>query len=234
MKTKKGTHLFTLLGTPITADLSALMTPLTTLGWVAWASGRLAPERSWPIRLRDGLLGTVAYLLADAVHAIGHIISARMAQAPMDEFYLAAPLPRTLYEDNDVSPTAHRLRAVGGPIASIGAGLVSLLLWPFTQAGSALRTLAILSGLMNSGLGFGSLLPFPFIDGGVLLKWTLVERGQQPEAADQVVRQTNLRLGGVSAAVGLIFALRRSWLAALGCFLGAALAIGVALNKSEK
>jgi hypothetical protein len=46
------------------------------------------------------------------------------------------------------------------------------------------------------------------VDGGTILKWKLVEAGQSPEQADQIVRKTSVRLGtaflGLGALLGLL------------------------------
>ncbi|MBP6805518.1 MAG: hypothetical protein KA362_15505, partial [Chloroflexi bacterium] len=56
----------------------------------------------------------------------------------------------------------------------------------------------------------GALLPLPVVDGGVFLKWTLVEQGYTPEAADAVVQKAGvLSLTLVSGVIAWLLGLRR-------------------------
>jgi hypothetical protein len=149
----------------------------------------------------------------------------------MDRVHLAAPLPRTLYYNNQVSPQAHLGRAIGGPIASGLAFLVTLMLWPFISGrlvlGEFLRLLSVINGL----LGAGSLLPLPIVDGGVLLKWGLVESGQTTAQADHVVRQANLIIGALSAAIGFILLLTRQGKGAILSLVNAGMFLAAGLDK---
>lgn len=190
--------LFTLLNTPVTAEPSALLTPLSMIG-LGWISS----TRSWLDRLSRGGWLLLAYALTDLLHFIGHILSARYASAPMDRIHLAAPLPRTVYLDNAVTPQAHRLRSLGGPVANTLAGVLFFGLGFLAPPRSAVRSGLVLLGWFNSLLAVGSLFPLPFIDGGTILKWTLVERGQFPEQADRLVRQAGFAAGGLVILLGL-------------------------------
>lgn len=202
------TQLFTLLGTPVTGEPVAVVNPIEFAGLSIWLMERVNPTDSWLVRLRRGGFGLIAYGLADLAHVVGHILSAKYAGAPMDQLHLSVPFPRTLYFDDDVSPLAHQLRAIGGPITS---GLLSLLsLCGYlraapSSAGSEFYT--ILAG-MNGFLGMGSLFPLSQMDGGALLKWELVKRGHTPEAAEERVNQVSLLIGGLIIIAALIFVIR--------------------------
>lgn len=90
-------------------------------GWglLAWIAGSRRPQRSWLQRLGVSWLSLAALLIADLGHATAHTFSARLAGAPVDEILISPEMPRTLYENNDLPPNTHRLRALGGPIFSI-------------------------------------------------------------------------------------------------------------------
>lgn len=219
--------LFSSKETRITAEPSAL---IALLGWLA--VGVLTSAGPTPLaRIRRGLFMVMGYLANDVVHTGGHIASSRYAKAPMDQFHLAAPMPHTIYTNNDVSPQQHKLRAVGGPLASGLAFLICGLGRSFTRPGSALRELIDLQMLMYTLFGLLALLPVPFIDGGSLLKWTLVERGQSPEQADETVKQVNVGLSGLLGAGGVILALSRRWKLAAGMMLGAGQLLAIGLGK---
>jgi Zn-dependent protease len=224
---KNYSSLFTIAGTEVTAEPSALFSPLNVFGLTVW----LSSDSSWPARLRQGLLAVLAYEAASVIHTIGHMISSHRAGAPMDRVHLAAPLPRTLYYNNEVSPQAHLGRASGGPLASGLAFLVTLGLWPLVSGQSVLAEFLKLSSLINGLLGAGSLLPLPFVDGGVLLKWSLVERGQPVGKADQVVRQANLSIGILAVAIGLILVLKRQSKGAILSLVNAGMFVAAGLDK---
>ena len=189
--------------------------PMWLSGWpvLIWLAKRRRPERSWT---ESVLMGTAAMpipLMADLGHALAHTISARAGGAPMDEIRLAADMPRTIYFDNDVSPDAHRIRALGGPIFS-GLGLLLSLLWRrFSKQGSAGRELADVSCASHGMLFGGSLMPITIVDGGTLLKWTLIDKGWTAVEADKQVRRAGIGVGigvGMTAVVGLLLRWMRS------------------------
>ncbi len=82
-------------------------------------------------------------IFADFGHAIAHIFSARYAKAPMDEILITAGMPRTLYTDNNVSPAAHRMRAIGGPVFSTLGLLLSIAIYSITANNSVLREIVV-------------------------------------------------------------------------------------------
>jgi hypothetical protein len=222
--------LFTVWGTPIKVKPIFLANLLGLWGFTSWLAGRRKPERPWLIRLLVGALSTLALMAADLGHAMAHIVSARYARAPMDEILISEGMPRTIYYNNDVPPQVHRLRALGGPIFSAAGLSVSLLLRAFTPRGSTMRELADWSCL-GHGLILGSIIPLPIVDGGAILKWTLVEQGQTPDEADEVVKQVDLSLGAAATVTGVAMAAKRRWLPALGLIAGGAIAIATALDK---
>lgn len=79
---------------------------------------------------RSGLIFTGCMAAVTATHALGHIATARMVEAPMDTLLVTPIRPYTLYDDTGetISEDQHRGRATGGPIASVAAGLGALAL----------------------------------------------------------------------------------------------------------
>ncbi len=206
----------TIMGVPIKVKPVFWLAPLLLWGLLSWLAG---PERTWTQRLLIGALAAPLPLIADVGHAIAHIFSARRAGAPMDEVLLGPDMPRTCYFDDDVSPQAHRGRALGGPIFS-AIGLLLSLLWCFvTVSGSTMRFLADVSWISHGLIFAGSLAPVPIVDGGALLKWTLVARGHKPEEADTILRWVGTILGALLIAGGAAVTVLRIW------WLGIALAL---------
>jgi hypothetical protein len=69
------------------------------------------------------------------------------------------------------------------------------------------------------------------VDGGSILKWSLVEYGRTPSAADDIVEQAGIATGVAAVAAGAAFAVRRSWLPAVGLFAAGIVAIAAAKGK---
>jgi hypothetical protein len=223
--------IFTVLNTPVKIKLGFFINLLGLWAAMSWLTGRRRPERRWPTQMVVGALSASALVLSDVGHAFAHILSARIAGAPMDEIRLSSGMPRTIYYDNSVLPRAHRLRALGGPVFStLGLGL-SLLLRTLTPRDSAIREVADWSSVGHGLILTGSLAPLPIVDGGSILKWTLVEQGRSPEQADQVVKQAGLITGLAVSGAGVGLATRRRWLPAVGMLAAGAIAVGAALGK---
>lgn len=228
---KRTTTVFKLWGTPV--NVQTVFYGNVLLLWIiVTLLGRyLDPER--PVWM-DVLIGFAAMLLlmfADLGHAMAHILSARYAGAPMDEVLISAGMPRTLYDENDVPPAAHRMRALGGPIFSIAGCLLSSLVYFASGSGSLVRELSGWSLLGHTLILIGSLAPLPIVDGGSILKWTLVERGQTPSQADDTIRRIDLVLGILAAISGAALLLMRFWIAGLLVIGGAGIVFGIAWGK---
>lgn len=219
------------LGTPIRVEPSVLVNIVGLWGGVSWLGARRHPGRGAAQAALIGLGETALLMPADFGHALAHIVSARAAGAPMDEVYISMGMPRTLYYNNDVSPDAHRIRAIGGPIFSALCLLASAAVADAAPEGSLTREMAGWSALGHGMILAGSLVPLPIVDGGVLLKWTLVARGMGEAEADAVVSRIDWAIGaaGAGAGLGLIAAGERA-AGAIMIGLGA-VALGVAAGK---
>ena len=198
---------------------------------LSWFSGRQHPGRSWPTQLLVGALSGFALVLADVGHAFAHSITARMGGAPMDRIKLSSGMPRTIYDDDDVPPQAHRMRALGGPVFSALGLVVSLLLRAVIPKNSMAREVAGWSCIGHGLIFTGSLAPLPIVDGGSILKWTLVDRGRTPEEADRVVQQAGITTGIAASGVGMALAAQRRWLPAAGLIAAGIVAIISASGK---
>lgn len=117
-----------------------------------------APEH----RRRSGLGFTAGMAATSTVHALGHITTARMVEAPMDTLLVTPMRTYTLYDDTGETITAdqHRGRAIGGPVANLAAGFGALFLSLFVKN----RYLRFF-GVASIFVGIGSLAPFGGNDG---------------------------------------------------------------------
>ncbi len=225
--------LFTAWGTPVRVRPVVLANVLGLWAGLSWLAGRRHPAWRLGRRLLAGGASALTLLSADTGHAMAHIVSARWAGAPMDYILISAGMPRTVYLDDQVSPQAHRRRAVGGPILNAVGFLVSAALRALAPRGSVPRDVLDWSCLGHGLLLVGSLAPLPIVDGGSLLKWTLVERGHSHEQAGAVVRQAGLGLAAGVAGAGLALTARRRWLPAVGLLAGAALAVAASRENNR-
>jgi hypothetical protein len=222
-----GITLYRFNGVPVVAQPDFWPAPILLTILLAWVAGLRKPERSWLQRLGVGLLAMPVALFADIGHAMAHTIGARLASAPMDEILLSSGMPRTLYLDNAVLPQTHIRRSLGGPIFSLTGFTLSLLWHLLSPPGSLSRDLADASLAGHSFILLGSVAPLPMVDGGIILKWKLVEAGQSPEQADQMVHKTSLSLGAALLGLGAVLGLVRKR-KLVGGLLAAGGAVGIA------
>lgn len=113
-------------------------------------------------RVRSGLCYSAAIAAAGGVHALGHITSARMVEAPMDTLLVTPIRTYTLYDDTGetISGDQHRGRAIGGPVANLSIGIGTLILSLLVK-NRYLRFFALFSVF----IGLGSLVPTAGNDG---------------------------------------------------------------------
>ncbi len=197
-------------GTPIKARPEFWLAPLSVTGLLAVVAGLRHPERSAAERLAFGLIAMPVALMADVGHAIAHTASARVAGAPMDEILLGLSMPRTLYFDDEaLPPRTHITRSLGGPIYSTACLLFGLVWRMLAPRGSVSRELADVVAVSNGVIWMGSLTPLPIVDAGIILRWSLIERGQTPQQADAAVQRASLTAGLAAAGAGAGLAVRR-------------------------
>lgn len=232
----KGTRpvTFSAFDTPVVVQPVVLLNLVGLWTLLTWLTGRRAPERPSCVRIPVGFLGVLTLMAADLGHALAHTVSARWAGAPTDEIQVSAGMPRTIYYDHDVTPRAHCLRALGGPLFSAAGLLLSLIWRAAVSPGSVQRELADWSCLGHGLILGGSLMPLPIVDGGVILKWTLVESGRAPAEADIAVQQASLAFGAASSLAGVALAAKQRRLPAAGLILAGLLFLGTGLSKIRR
>ncbi len=210
--------------------------PITQVGafLAMYGYGRhRSPGRPLHERIVMASVTSSIMLGSEWAHNLAHLVMAHQLGKPMDELHILFGMPRCIYFDLDdplVTPRQHILRSLAGPL--FNASLLPLLsrLRKDSEAGSMARELWDAAVGMNIFLATVSLLPIPGIDGGPMLKWTLVERGHQPDTADEIVRQVNGPLALLLGLGALIAFLRKKrFLASLLGMLSAS-ALGVFLG----
>ena len=228
-KTNTVGHVF---GTPLVVKGKTWfpLTELVVLGIMTQQAGKRQPGRSWPQCLEIGALTMATILGSEWCHNLAHAAAACLIGKPMDALRITWGMPLVIYHDiNDksVSPRQHIVRALGGPVCNAFILALSMLLRPLTRPDSAGREVADAAVGMNRFLCSVSMLPIPGINGGPVLKWTLVEKGQTPEKADETVRKVNGVLsGGLGIAAAVSFRKRRRFLGGILAMLAVS-ALGV-------
>jgi Zn-dependent protease len=211
---------------------------LELVGWgvLSWVAGRKYP--GWPMsrRVAAGAINTVGLLGSEWCHDLAHAAVAAHIGKPANAIRVFLGVPLLVYyepSDQQVTPTQHCARALGGPIFNT---LMASLLWlarRFTSKGSLALYSVDFAMKANVVLCTLALLPVSELDGGSILKWSLVHKGYPLERADELVKDANLTAGaGLAAASGIMVKVRRKWsgigLAALAI---SCLSIGFGLLK---
>lgn len=220
-----------ILGTPVRINFRALLIIVLVWGTTSGVGLYLHPGRELWQALLIGLVTTGLLLAVEFGHPLAHILSARLAGAPMDEVIITLDMPRTLYTNNDVSPTAHRLRAAGGPIYNVAGLALSLAVYWIGTGIPIVQELAGWSAFGHGMLLLMSLTPVPPVDGGVLLKWTLVARGKTEREADRLVRRVDWGIGIGAASLGAGLLALQLWIAGAILLVVSIVIIAVTVGK---
>jgi Zn-dependent protease len=227
-------------------------TPMVVKGWtglpvlelgawmiLSWVAGQRKPD--WPLskRIYAGAMSTIILLGSEWCHNLAHTAAASKIGKPVDAIRIFYGTPLLIYydiNDQQVTPSQHITRALGGPIFNAAMIPLAWLAKHYSQEGTLTHYAANFALGTNCFISMGSLLPIPGIDGGPILKWSLVEAGRSPAEADEVVKGVNLALGsGLSIAAGAAIQKRRKWIAvACAVFAATSLAIGLGLLKEQK
>jgi Zn-dependent protease len=210
-------------GVPVLAN-AATIPGLLGIAVGAYLAARMQRPR-WPLPMQWML--AIAWFglfeIADTLHTLGHIRSARQADAPMDGVVLTTGLQMTVYEKTDVPPRQHVGRALGGPLAS---GTLTLAAFPLY---SLFRHVPILSALTeawllsNAIILAGALSPTPHFDGASILKWVVTGRTGEEALGDEAVQEAGSLTVGVLIVAAMILVLRGKWRWAGGALFAAAL-----------
>ncbi len=117
-------------------------------------------------RLLAGLGYGLALCVTQVLHTAGHILSGMLVGAPMSVVLLTATFHVNLFEEDPAaySGFVHLVRALGGPLANLGIGLVALGL--SRLAGGEGLPFAATANLAVAGW---ALCPVPSLDGWTIL-----------------------------------------------------------------
>ena len=157
-------RLFTILGTEFRATPLAWVNLPMSVGFGILIAVLFAPVDSFGSQVMVGIGYGLLMIASTYVHALGHIISSRLVNAPMTALIATATVNTTHYDDKEVYPSrVHVGRALGGPAFSLILGVVALAL---AGDSHALRFL----GIVNLVLVAITLSPLPTLDGAIVLR----------------------------------------------------------------
>jgi Zn-dependent protease len=238
---EKTTTFGKVFNTPIIAKGITWLPLLELAAWglLTRVTRRKKPDWSRSKRVTAGALTTLIIFGSEWGHNLAHTAVASRIGKPVDAIRVFWGTPLLIYydiNDQQVSPRQHILRASGGPIFNAIMVPICWVARCITKEGTLTRYLADFALGANVFISSVALLPIPGIDGGPILKWSLVDRGQTPQEADQTVKKVNLALGsGLGIATGMALKKRRKWLGVvIAAFAATSLAIGLGLIKEQK
>lgn len=158
-----------LFGIPVVATPHAWLNPFLLAGPAFIATFILVPDADLAGRVALTALWALLGLLMSFIHSIGHILSGKLAGAPMDKLVVTMTRQPNVYEgDQDhYPPRVHILRAIGGPALNLIVGAAAIIV--LLVAGYS-PTLFVFAG-MNLAFGLGALAPVPSVDGEVLARY---------------------------------------------------------------
>ena len=214
------------------------LTEVIDLGIMTGEAGRLHPERNWLTRLGVASLTMSVILGSEWCHNLAHAAAAKWVGHPADAIRITWGMPLLVYydiKDSDVTPRTHIVRALGGPVINtifFGTAMVfSRLIKKRTIARDVIN--AALG--MNAFLVLAGMLPIPGIDGGVVLKWALVDKGQTPTQADEIIRKVDIAsAAALGTGAALAFKRHKRFLGGIfAMFAGIALVTGIGLLREK-
>jgi hypothetical protein len=217
-----------IFNTPVKVKATVLPILILLWGGLTWYGLSQHPERGFGLSLLIGLAVSILLVLADFGHALAHIISARIAGAPMDKILIAGDMPRTIYHNNDVAPAVHRQRALGGPVFNTIGLLLSLAVFALVRGSPVAQELMAFSAIGHGLLLIMSMFPLPMVDGGTILKWSLVSAGRTPAQAERFVRGVDWVLGAVLVLTGIALLVMQLWIVGLILLGGGMIVVGAA------
>ena len=151
---------------------------ITSMGWLniplMIGAGILVACFLAPVEgIQNIILSGIAYgllaVLASFCHGLGHIISSKMAGAPMTKLIGTITVHTTYYDDNEednISSNAHMMRAIGGPAFNLLVGILALIINALIFSTHFLLFFGIIN-LVFVGI---TILPLPSLDGAVILR----------------------------------------------------------------
>ena len=122
--------LFSILGVDYAVTMWAVLNPLLMSVMGIAAAMITKPVADTMPQIVVGFGYGILIMLASFLHGLGHIISSRMANAPMETLVATMTVNITRYpeDEGDLPARVHIGRAIGGPILNLAVGLTMLVL----------------------------------------------------------------------------------------------------------
>lgn len=124
------------------------------------------PNLDLGMRLLSALGFGVCILGAYYIHELGHLLSGHLVGSPMTVNLVTATTQINHYDEHvPVASWVHIGRAIGGPLANLGAFLIASLL-----ISSAPNNVFLSIFSLTNGLLLFAILPVPSLDGAVIVR----------------------------------------------------------------
>ncbi len=161
--------LFRLLDIPVVATERAWTNALMLIPVMLVLSLVFTRSASVFMHILQTALWVLAFELTAFIHSFGHMISGKLAGAPMDRLVVTSTRQITVYDGDQsgYSPAVHVIRALGGPVANIAVAILALLGLLIVRSSPTIAVFAVL----NLAFGFGAALPIPSVDGEVIARY---------------------------------------------------------------
>lgn len=159
--------LFTVLGVEYVVTSRAWINPFFWAAFGIAVALVFKPVEPVGSQILVGLGYGILSIIASFGHGFGHIVSARIANAPMKSLVSTATVHVTYYGPEDDLPSrAHIGRALGGPLLGLALGLVSIAAYFVADENHFI----LLFGGVNLLFAAMTLSPLPSLDGAVILR----------------------------------------------------------------
>ncbi|MBE2192822.1 MAG: hypothetical protein IAE83_01470 [Anaerolinea sp.] len=213
-------HLFEVAGVPFVVRPQDVAFHMGIFWLLLRFVGFAYPHLPTPFRWLVGMMWYVMFVASDTAHSVGHILSARAANAPVNVISTALGLQVTVYYENKVKPVQHLGRAAGGPAISALLAAEAHLIYRVAKHIPILRTVVRTWRAANLIVLGVALIPSPSFDGSSLLKWAVAQITGEEALGEDAVQGAGFVISGGLVLAGLVMLLRRRILYGLG-FIGA-------------
>jgi Zn-dependent protease len=122
-------QLFRLLGIPIRVDASWLIILVLLTGNLSFAFHQELPQMETPLRWLLGFLTALGFFLCIVLHELGHAVTARKLDIPMNGITLFIFGGVAEMDGEPATPLREFLMAIAGPLVTVVLTLIFGALW---------------------------------------------------------------------------------------------------------
>ncbi len=154
----------------IQARPSAIPAYVILIALCAGVARRRYPRIGWGAAVMVGIGWAAMFWASESLHAVGHFLSSRAVNAPLNAIRYEWIFQRTVYYNNGVRPAQHFGRAVGGPLISAFSSLIGMAVWRAVRHVPILSSIAEAWVFWNTTITLVAMAPVESLDGGAMLR----------------------------------------------------------------